>query len=108
MSSIARNRDYYEAPSPGRDDYWRYMAAPRLRVARIVELLRRIRPSSIVDLGCGNGALLGEIRAAWPEVRRNTERPPSSAVSRHDLVGGLLWAIARRRGGATSACRQRG
>ena len=63
------NRDYYEAASPAREDYWRYMAAPRARVARIVELVRQLAPKTLVDLGCGNGRLLEEIAAAMPDVR---------------------------------------
>lgn len=69
MSSADRNRDYYEALPPGRDDYWRYMAAPRLRVARILELLDRLAPTSVVDLGCGNGHLLAEIRQKRPGIK---------------------------------------
>lgn len=68
MSSTGLNRDFYDAGLPGVEDYWRYMAAPRARVARILALLRRIAPSSIADLGCGNGALLAEIAAAMPSV----------------------------------------
>jgi 2-polyprenyl-3-methyl-5-hydroxy-6-metoxy-1,4-benzoquinol methylase len=55
------NRDYYETPASGRDDYWRKMAAPRYRVAEIVTLLRKDPPRSLVDLGCGNGRLLEEL-----------------------------------------------
>ena len=69
MSSFDRNREYYEALPPGREDYWRYMAAPRHRMARIKRLLARIAPSSVVDLGCGNGQLLSELHARWPHVR---------------------------------------
>lgn len=69
MSSSASNRDYYEPPSRAREDYWRYMAAPRQRVARILRITSRIRPSSLVDLGCGNGQLLGELSAASPATR---------------------------------------
>jgi 2-polyprenyl-3-methyl-5-hydroxy-6-metoxy-1,4-benzoquinol methylase len=69
MSSVERNRDYYEALPPGRDDYWRYMAAPRHRAARLKRLLARIAPSSVVDLGCGNGQLLSELYAKWPRIK---------------------------------------
>lgn len=67
--SLDVNRDYYEAASPGRLDYWRYMAAPRARVSRVLSELRRLAPASVVDLGCGNGSLLREIRVVLPSVR---------------------------------------
>lgn len=63
------NRDYYEAPSQARLDYWRYMAAPRARVARVLGEVRKIAPGSLVDLGCGDGSLLAEIQRALPAIR---------------------------------------
>jgi SAM-dependent methyltransferase len=66
MSSSERNLDYYEAASAARDDYWRYMAAPRMRVARIAQLVRSLAPATLVDLGCGNGSLLDELARAMP------------------------------------------
>lgn len=62
------NQAYYDAPSGGREDYWRYMAAPRFRAATILDCLRVGAPESIVDLGCGNGGLLGEIAARFPKA----------------------------------------
>jgi 2-polyprenyl-3-methyl-5-hydroxy-6-metoxy-1,4-benzoquinol methylase len=56
------NRAYYEELSAGRDDYWRKMAAPRHRVSTFLAELARLRPGSVVDLGCGKGLLLEEIR----------------------------------------------
>lgn len=71
----ATNRDYYGQLSTGRDDYWRKMAAPRFRVATFLRLLADDPPASLVDLGCGNGMLLAEIR----------ERYRSMALSGVDL-----------------------
>ena len=62
------NREYYLALSPGRADYWRRMAAPRFRIARILSLIAERRPSSLVDLGCGGGELIDEIGRAYPDV----------------------------------------
>lgn len=69
MTATNTNREYYEAASAARDDYWRYMAAPRARVARIVDLVRQVSPASLLDLGCGNGQLLDEIARAFPSIR---------------------------------------
>jgi SAM-dependent methyltransferase len=55
------NREYYENLAPGTDDYWRRMAAPRHRMQTVLRELRRLRPVSIIDLGCGNGVVLEEI-----------------------------------------------
>ena len=71
MKSAAEiNRSYYDAQSAGREDYWRHMAAPRFRVRRILSIIAGYNSSdSVVDLGCGNGALLEEIAARLPEAR---------------------------------------
>jgi SAM-dependent methyltransferase len=67
--AVEINREYYERSSPGRDDYWRKMAAPRLRVRVLLRALKRFDPAAVVDLGCGSGVLLGEIRARHPRTR---------------------------------------
>jgi SAM-dependent methyltransferase len=63
------NRRYYDSPNPGLDDYWRKMAAPRSRVRVLLGLLARVSPANVVDLGCGSGVLLQEIRHRHPRVR---------------------------------------
>jgi 2-polyprenyl-3-methyl-5-hydroxy-6-metoxy-1,4-benzoquinol methylase len=67
-SSSARNLDYYGDLRRGRDDYWRKMAAPRFRVATFLECLRVGPTSRLVDLGCGNGSLLEELRRDHPAL----------------------------------------
>lgn len=62
------NSAYYEAAAAGRDDYWRFMAAPRARVATLLGLIRKEPVRSLVDLGCGGGTLLREIEALLPGV----------------------------------------
>ncbi len=69
MSATDLNREYYEDMTPGREDYWRKMAAPRHRVECITTLIRQLAPTSVVDLGCGNGVLLSELHGALPGVR---------------------------------------
>lgn len=64
-----RNLDYYGRTSEGRSDYWRLMAAPRYRVTTILRILRELRPSSVIDLGCGDGALLRAIGAEVPSAK---------------------------------------
>src|SRR5579859_2045244 len=59
------NREYYRQESPGRTDYWKRMAAPRARVAVFLEMLESLPKDAIVDLGCGNGELLADIRARF-------------------------------------------
>lgn len=68
MTGLDSNRDYYEQLQPGRRDYWRYMAAPRHRVATILNLVGQSRAESLIDLGCGNGQLLDEIGKRFPRV----------------------------------------
>lgn len=63
------NVEYYRTDSPGRADYWRLMAAPRARMKRFLKLLKTEPPSSVVDLGCGSGEILCELRRAFPDVK---------------------------------------
>ncbi len=63
------NLEYYLRKSPGRADYWRKMAAPRFRMRTFLRLLAESRPASLVDMGCGSGELLGEIRRNFPQMR---------------------------------------
>lgn len=65
-SGLETNTAFYGEIRPGVQDYWRKMAAPRFRVATVLAELRREAPRRIVDLGCGNGALVEEIHAAFP------------------------------------------
>jgi 2-polyprenyl-3-methyl-5-hydroxy-6-metoxy-1,4-benzoquinol methylase len=66
-SEAARlNQEFYERVTSGRRDYWRKMAACRHRVATLLEQLVADTPSSVIDLGCGDGSLLEEIAAVLP------------------------------------------
>jgi SAM-dependent methyltransferase len=69
LSSLELNRAYYEQLQPGLRDYWRYMAAPRHRVATILRLLEQSPSGSLIDLGCGNGQLLDEIARRFPPMK---------------------------------------
>jgi SAM-dependent methyltransferase len=67
MSEASRlNLEYYERSLAGRDDYWRFMAAPRFRVRTLMKLLGEIAPTRLVDLGCGDGRLLAEVASRFP------------------------------------------
>lgn len=63
------NLEYYERFQKGRDDYWRYMAAPRHRVSTILKLVEERSADSLIDIGCGNGMLLSELQAGHPHLR---------------------------------------
>ncbi len=62
------NLEYYGTLSPGREDYWNKMAAPRFRVATLLRLLAEQPADNLVDLGCGNGQLLAEIGSRFPGI----------------------------------------
>ncbi|MFH1830351.1 MAG: class I SAM-dependent methyltransferase [Pseudomonadota bacterium] len=68
-SSRDVNLEYYLKKSPGRADYWRKMAAPRFRMTVFLDLMKFTAPSALVDLGCGNGELLKEVRVEHPKTR---------------------------------------
>jgi len=63
------NREYYLTDSPGRADYWRFMAAPRFRLETFLTEISDSSPGAIVDLGCGSGLLLAAMRRRFPESR---------------------------------------
>ncbi len=67
-SASEANRGFYEQALPGRNDYWRKMAAPRARVEQVLALIDELAPSRVVDLGSGGGQLLAEIHARHPET----------------------------------------
>jgi 2-polyprenyl-3-methyl-5-hydroxy-6-metoxy-1,4-benzoquinol methylase len=67
--AVAANRAFYDQLRSGQDDYWRHMAAPRHRVSVLLRELASDRPASVVDLGCGNGAMLLQIAARVPTAR---------------------------------------
>lgn len=64
-----RNLDHYGELAAGRSDYWRLMAAPRFRVKTILGELQKVRPGSILDLGCGDGSLLLAIAQVLPGAK---------------------------------------
>lgn len=66
---LETNTAFYGELRPGVQDYWRKMAAPRFRVATVLDVLSREAPSNIVDLGCGNGALAEEMHRRFPHAR---------------------------------------
>ena len=61
------NREYYLTESPGRTDYWKKMAAPRFRMEVFLEILSKHAMASLIDLGCGNGELLQDVRFRFPD-----------------------------------------
>jgi len=87
MSETAaeRNTAYYDQESPGREDYWRFMAAPRFRVRRTLNMIKRRRPSTLVDLGCGGGQFLDEVAEAFPDIAL-TGTPLSARQIRENSV----------------------
>lgn len=87
------NREYYERTTAGREDYWKKMAAPRHRVEVMRQVIRELNPASVVDLGCGNGVLITELRDVLPSVRwsgLDLSRPQVA-----ENVKNLPWATFR-------------
>lgn len=60
------NREWYDRLTAGQEDYWRLMAAPRLRVRTALKAVARANPARLCDFGCGNGALLEAVHARFP------------------------------------------
>lgn len=87
------NRDYYERTTAGREDYWKKMAAPRHRVEVMRQVVAELNPTAVVDLGCGNGVLMSELRDVAPNAKwsgLDLSRPQVA-----ENVKNLTWATFR-------------
>lgn len=94
-NSLRVNREYYDSHQPGRYDYWRFMAAPRLRVARIRHSVSRIAPASIADLGCGEGLLLRHLQKLDPARELvGIDLSPVQVERNARADGGIRWIAA--------------
>lgn len=104
------NRSYYESEQPGVADYWRLMAAPRLRMSVVLEQLVRFAPATVVDLGCGGGQVIAEIGARLPAARLHgiDLSAPQIEANRRRLPS-VTWHVADLDGrdGAPSEIRDR-
>ena len=117
MTSVGShvNREYYERVPPGRHEYWRKMAACRHRVDVLLTQLREHRPQSVIDLGCGDGALLEEIALALPnaklagidlstnQTRRNASKTPTVSWHACNLDGSFSLPSERSKADALVA-----
>ena len=94
-SARSINLEYYLRPSPGRADYWRKMAAPRFRVSTIIGLLHEFGPRSVVDLGCGGGEMLLEVRREFPSsLLCGIDIAEHQILANRELSPGIEWRLA--------------
>lgn len=61
--------DFYDKELGKWSDMFRYSPAPRLRRSMAMQWLRRLRPGTLLDVGCGNGEFLQQVRRSWPHMR---------------------------------------
>lgn len=68
-SATDYNQAYYGELTAGRENYWQFMPAPRMRIGKILAAMREIDRAveTVCDFGCGNGALLREIAGSFPD-----------------------------------------
>jgi 2-polyprenyl-3-methyl-5-hydroxy-6-metoxy-1,4-benzoquinol methylase len=88
------NQAFYDHVPPGRRDYWRKMAACRHRVETLVRELVASPPRVVIDLGCGDGALLEEIRAALPNVECVGVDLSAPQIELNQRITGMRWVVA--------------
>ncbi len=89
------HREFYDQLRPGTGDYWRLMAAPRWRVRTMLKVLEDVRPSRLLDLGCGNGELLREARRAWPGADLwGLDRSAVQIEANRRRYPGMSWEVA--------------
>jgi 2-polyprenyl-3-methyl-5-hydroxy-6-metoxy-1,4-benzoquinol methylase len=88
------NQAFYEQITAGRRDYWRKMAACRHRVEIFLGELRRDNPRSVIDLGCGDGALLEEIAAILPDATLTGVDISLPQIERnHEALSAVRWHV---------------
>lgn len=93
--ATARNRAYYGAAAEGQRDYWRKMAAPRVRLAVLQREVSSIAPASLVDVGCGRGALLEAVASKLPGAHlAGIDLSPELIASNRSRLPGLEWHVA--------------
>lgn len=61
--------EFYDRKWGEWNDMIRYSPAPRMRRKKVLGWLKRLNISSLLDVGCGNGELLYEIRSRYPALR---------------------------------------
>ncbi|MBX7194277.1 MAG: class I SAM-dependent methyltransferase [Sandaracinaceae bacterium] len=94
-SILETNEAFYGELRPGVQDYWRKMAAPRFRVATVLRELEKERPRTIVDLGCGNGALCEEIHARLPDAEvAGVDLSPAQIAANTRRLSWGQWLVA--------------
>ena len=94
-SATEYNQAYYGELTAGRENYWRLMPAPKMRIAHIVSLIAHERSqfSSACDFGCGNGGLLREIAVRFPHARLSGLDLSEEQVNQNrQSMPGLSWA----------------
>jgi SAM-dependent methyltransferase len=60
---------YYDAAWKQWDHMIRLSPGPRIRRDKVMDWLSKVAPQSLLDVGCGNGELLFEIRRLMPGTR---------------------------------------
>ncbi len=68
MDAIEKNRTTYDALWPQLSEFIRYNPGARHRRRHVFALLDRIRFSTLLDVGCGDGALLRLLHARYRDV----------------------------------------
>jgi SAM-dependent methyltransferase len=86
VTAAERNRETYERLWPSFGDFIRYNPGARHRRRAILELIGRCAFESVLDVGCGDGALLAAI----------DERFPGRSCTGVDLAPSVIEANRRR------------
>lgn len=94
MSAVT-NLGFYDQAADGTNDYWKRMAAPRWRVKTLRRLLAKDAPRQVVDLGCGNGALLEAVGDVVPgAVRVGLDLAPEQIDRNRKEKPAIEWHVA--------------
>jgi SAM-dependent methyltransferase len=78
-----RQYTYYDRPGAQAFDVTRYRALARW----VADATASLRPSSVLDVGCGRGGTLRYLREAWPDARFAGIEPSAEAVAAARALG---------------------
>ena len=91
------NRRYYSDLTAGRENYWRLMPAPKMRVRQILSLIGEElgAAGTVCDFGCGNGGLLHEIASTYPGLMlQGIDLSGPQIDENRRIMPDCLWAQA--------------
>ena len=69
MSKLSELEKFYDQAWYKWGEMIKYSPAPRTRRRKVLSWIRDLNPQSVLDMGCGNGLFLSELKTVSPKVK---------------------------------------